>query len=160
MRGFEVAVVGHGAGELGLSPLPGRDGDYAGDLDALLHWGPELVLTMTTAAELDSAGASTLGATLQARGVGWRHLPIEDFGAPRGETLALWPEAATAAREVLAGGGRVLAHCHGGCGRSGMAVLRLMIDAGEAPEAALLRLRAARPCAVETEAQMAWATGA
>ena len=39
-----------------------------------------------------------------------------------------------------------------------MAVLRLMIEAGEAPEVALPRLRAVRPCAVETEAQMTWAT--
>lgn len=158
MRGFQLAAVGVGAGELGLCPLPGRGGDFAGDLDAVLRWGPRLILTMTTAAELDSAGASELGATLEARGVAWHHLPIEDFGAPRGETLRLWPEAANAAREVLEAGGRVLVHCHGGCGRSGMAVLRLMIEAGEAPEAALLRLRAVRPCAVETEAQMAWAT--
>ena len=38
-----------------------------------------------------------------------------------------------------------------------MVVLRLMVDSGEAAEAALDRLRAARPCAVETDAQMAWA---
>ena len=51
----------------------------------------------------------------------------------------------------------MLVHCRGGCGRSGMAVLRLMVEAGEAPEEALARLRAVRPCAVETEAQMDWA---
>ncbi len=38
-----------------------------------------------------------------------------------------------------------------------MAVLRLMVEVGEAPEAALARLRAVRPCAVETEAQRDWA---
>ena len=32
-----------------------------------------------------------------------------------------------------------------------------MIECGEAPEPALKRLRAVRPCAVETEAQMLWA---
>jgi len=57
----------------------------------------------------------------------------------------------------LQGGGRVLIHCRGGCGRSGMAALRLMIESGEEAGAALSRLRALRPCAVETEAQMAWA---
>jgi hypothetical protein len=35
-----------------------------------------------------------------------------------------------------------------------------MIEAGEAPEPALTRLRDARPCAVETKAQMRWAFGA
>ena len=39
-----------------------------------------------------------------------------------------------------------------------MAVLRLMFEAGEDAQAALIRLRAVRPCAVETEAQLAWAS--
>ena len=38
-----------------------------------------------------------------------------------------------------------------------MAALRLMIEVGEDPDAALKRLRAVRACAVETEAQMIWA---
>ena len=58
--------------------------------------------------------------------------------------------ASNAALSALQGKGRVLIHCMGGCGRSGMAALRLMIEAGEAPGAALERLRAVRPCAVET----------
>ncbi len=41
-----------------------------------------------------------------------------------------------------------------------MAVLRLMVEAGEDPDAALARLRAVRPCAVETGAQLTWATAA
>ena len=41
-----------------------------------------------------------------------------------------------------------------------MIALRLMIDSDEAPDTALTRLRAARPCAVETKAQLRWATGA
>ncbi|MFX0541249.1 protein-tyrosine phosphatase family protein [Roseovarius sp. S4756] len=60
------------------------------------------------------------------------------------------------ALSALRGGGRVLFHCPGGCGRSGMAALRLMIAAAEAPDAAQERLRARRPCAVETSAQMRW----
>jgi hypothetical protein len=46
----------------------------------------------------------------------------------------------------------------GGCGRSGTALLRLMVESGEDPIPALTRLRAARPCAVETPAQFAWAS--
>jgi len=37
--------------------------------------------------------------------------------------------------------------------------LRLMVEHGEAPNAALQRLRMVRPCAVETDAQQAWAAG-
>ena len=41
-----------------------------------------------------------------------------------------------------------------------MAALRLMIEAGEKPDRALVRLRALRPCAVETEEQLYWALDA
>ena len=41
-----------------------------------------------------------------------------------------------------------------------MAVLRLLVERGEAAEPALARMRAARGCAVETEAQFRWAASA
>ena len=56
-----------------------------------------------------------------------------DFGVP----VALdWPSVRLQALDVLAAKGRILVHCFGGCGRSGMMVLRLMIASGEAPDAA------------------------
>ncbi|MEQ9014723.1 MAG: protein phosphatase [Roseovarius confluentis] len=157
---YEIAVVGLGAGVLGISPMPGRTGRYQADLSAILHWGADMVLTMTTSEELARVGAMSLGDDLAAAGVNWHHLPIPDFGAPPPETAALWPETSAAAHEVLAIGGRVLAHCYGGCGRSGMALMRLMVEAGEDAEHALARLRDARPCAVEAEEQRAWAAEA
>jgi hypothetical protein len=39
-----------------------------------------------------------------------------------------------------------------------MLVLRLMVETGRPPEEALAQLRWVRPCAVETDAQMDWAT--
>ncbi|MEZ5798536.1 MAG: protein phosphatase [Paracoccaceae bacterium] len=157
--GLSLASLEVGGGWLAISPMPGRGGAYAADLADVLAFGPALVLTMTTPGELAAKGAAGLGADLAARGIGWRALPIADFGVPGPEVLALWPGVAEEVRAVLAGGGRVLVHCMGGCGRSGMAVLRLMVEAGEPPGAALARLRAVRPCAVETEAQFAWAAG-
>ena len=147
------------AGRIGLCPMPGRTGDYGGDLDALISWQPALVVTLTSDIELESAGAERLPADLARAGVTWRHLPVCDFRAPSVETSAHWPEVSSEARGVLARGGAVLAHCYGGCGRSGMALLRLMVDAGEDPESALARLRKARPCAVESAAQFTWAGG-
>jgi protein-tyrosine phosphatase len=159
MSGLVIAELAAGAGRLGLCPMPGRGGDYAGDLATLLAWTPALVLTMTERAELHRAGAGALPDDLARAGIAWHHLPIPDFNAPPATTAARWPDASDRARRVLAGGGGVLAHCHGGCGRSGMAVLRLLVELGEAPESALARLRAVRPCAVETDAQFAWAVG-
>lgn len=144
-------------GVLGISALPGRSGFYQRDLNAILSWGANLVLTMTTAEELSYGDAMGLGTDLGAAGVLWHHLPIPDMGAPPPPTEAAWPEASSAAHDILRGGGRVLAHCYGGCGRSGMALLRLMVETGEEAGAALRRLRHVRPCAVETDAQFDWA---
>ncbi len=154
---YRIAELACGKGWMGIGPMPGRGGVYERDLSTILRWGAGLVLTMTTARELEMSGAGAFGTDLEAADVTWRHLPIPDFGAPPAETDAKWPEVSETAHGVLAEGGRVFAHCYGGCGRSGMALLRLMVETGEDLDPALDRLRAVRPCAVETDAQKAWA---
>lgn len=141
-------------GEIAITPLPGRTRHYSTDWQRLLEWQPKLVISMTSQAELDRKGAGSLGVDLANAGIDWLHLPVADFGVP--EDLN-WPAVRDQALDVLAQKRRVLVHCFGGCGRSGMMVLRLMIAAGEAPDVALARLRQVRPCAVETDAQMDWA---
>lgn len=143
----ELPVAG---GVLALSPMPGRGGDFAGDVARVLVWRPDLVVSMTESAEL----ATDLPGALAAAGIGWRHFPVVDYGVPEAGFDALAAEIAG----VLSGRGRVLLHCMGGCGRSGMVALAVMVRAGEEPAAALARLRAVRPCAVETAAQLAWAS--
>jgi protein-tyrosine phosphatase len=155
---FGIYALVVGAGQIGLSPIPGRFGTYEDNLSAILRWGPDLVLTMTTQAELDRTGAAGFGDDLVAVGIKWRHLPIVDFGAPDMSVQDQWGEVSLDAAAILARGGKILTHCLGGCGRSGMAALRLMVEAGEDPDAALSRLRVARPCAVETDDQFAWAS--
>ena len=154
---FQIAELPLSNGMIGISPAPGRSGAYFSDFAEILRWGADLVLTMTTQAELDRLGAGDFGHDLETAEVRWRHLPVPDFGAPPPEVVAVWPAVSVEAHEVLDGGGRVLAHCFGGCGRSGMALMRLMVEAGEDAGPALERLRDARPCAVEMPAQQAWA---
>lgn len=146
-----------GGGTLALTSMPGRGGDYEGDLDLIAEWKPGLVISMTTEVEMLQDGARSFGIDIQGRASRWAHLPVEDFGAPSAAIHGVWPDLSTAIRQALSGGGRVLVHCRGGCGRSGMIVLRLMVECGEPPDKALDRLRALRPCAVETEDQMTWA---
>lgn len=154
---YQIAEISCESGRIGLAPIPGRTGAYEADLAMLLRWGAGLVLTMTTEPELERAGASGLAADLAAAGVAWRHLPVPDFGAPPPPVDAMWPRVSGEAHALLSHEGRVFVHCFGGCGRSGMAVLRLLVEAGEDVESALARLRIVRPCAVETEEQKAWA---
>ncbi len=157
MAVFAIHALPVARGILALSPLPGRGGQYADDLKLLRNWQPGLAISMTTRAEMVAHGAENLGMDLQDMGTRWVHLPVEDFSIPDPLVAEAWHAASTGALSALEGGGRVLIHCKGGCGRSGMAVLRLMIQAGEDPAAALKRLRTIRPCAIETVAQMQWA---
>lgn len=154
---MEIYGVEAAPGMLGISPMPGVLDGVEADVARIAHWGAGLVLSMTGDGELERAGVGALGPALVARGIAWRHLPVEDWGWPSEEVRCLWPDAAAAAHAVLDAGGRVLAHCRGGCGRSGMAVLRLLVERGEAPRAALARIRAVRSCAVEAPGQYDWA---
>ena len=154
MDGFAIYDFPLAGGTLAIAPMPGRTRHYYTDWLHLLEWRPDLVISMTAQSELDRKGAGTLGTDLQNEGIGWVHFPVPDMGVPLDDR---WSEARVRALGTLAQGGKVLVHCFGGCGRSGMVCLRLMIAAGEPPEAALDRLRRARPCAVETEPQMQWA---
>lgn len=152
---MEIAEIEIGGRQRGICPMPGRTGDYAGDLAVLLAWSPRLVVTLAEAGELAARGAASLPADLAAAEVEWLHLPIPDFGTPPRALRDSWPKVSAQLHRA----DRMVVHCMGGCGRSGMILLRLMIEDGEAPDAALARLRAARPCAVETKAQMRWAIG-
>lgn len=157
MTEFVIHALHVGGGTLALAPLPGASGDYGADMAHLRDWKPALVLTLVTPEEIAECEAFTLGTDLQEAGTRWISFPIQDFGTPAPDQFAGWRDASGMMRAALKGGGRVMIHCKGGCGRSGMVALRLMVETGEAPDTALDRLRAVRPGSVETAAQMAWA---
>lgn len=141
-----------GQGWLGLGPLP-----RAQDVPALVDWGAKLVVSLTPAEEMATLGAAGLADALAQHGVGWLHLPIADFGVPSASVAQYWPDVSTRIAQELKRGARIFVHCRAGCGRSGMVVLRLMVEQGEIPKLALERLRETRDCAVETRAQLDWA---
>jgi protein-tyrosine phosphatase len=153
---IHVVTVANG-GEIGLCRMPGRSGDLAADLGTIAAWSPRLVVSLTETNELAAHGAAGIGAALETSGISHRQFPIIDYGAPEAGDMA-WAALAAELHGALDAGGRVLVHCMGGCGRSGMIALRLMVECGETPDAALARLRTERPCAVETDGQMTWAS--
>ena len=152
---FSISQLLVGAGHLGICPLPGRFSPYDADLVTILEWRPNLVISATTWVEFERDGVSQFPEDLETHKIKWVHFPIVDYGTPEGAQS--WTEISDQAHAVLDGGGRVLTHCYGGCGRSGMVFVRLMREAGKPVEWALKRLREVRPCAVETAAQKAWA---
>lgn len=140
---------------IGICRLPGRYGDLAGDVAQIVEWRAALVVSMTEADEMVAKGAGGLGAALGAAGIGWRHFPIHDYGAPANADLR-WPLLSQELHAALDQGQAVLLHCAGGKGRSGMVALRLLTGRGLAADVALAMIRAVRPGAVETQAQEAW----
>ncbi len=155
---FSISELLVGAGHIGICPLPGRFSSYDADLNTILEWQPNVVITVTTWAELERSAVSQFPGELTNRKIHWVHFPVADYGMPQ-EDVQSWTEISDQAHNVLDAGGRVLIHCYGGCGRSGMVFLRLMREAGEPIDLALKRLRGVRPCAVETAGQKAWAAG-
>lgn len=158
MDDFAIYPMEALGGTLALSPLPGRTRHYGADRDRLLAWRPDIVLTMCEMCELSRKGSASLGEDVTAHGGTWLHVPVADFGIPASGG-DVWDDISKQVRATLGRRGRVLVHCFGGCGRSGMAALRILVDGGMEPGHALAALRRARPCAVETDAQMNWATG-
>ena len=154
---LDISQISLGQGVLGICPMPGRSGLYEADLQTIVRWQPGLVLSMTPLSELERAGAAAFPDDLAQAGIKWLQCPIADFGAPSPAEMPLWDAISQVAHRMLQDKGRILAHCYGGCGRSGMALLRLMCEAGAPVDAALAQLRAVRPCAVETDAQKRWA---
>lgn len=143
-------------GRLAICPLPGKDGDLERDLAAIRLWKADLVVSLAETDEMARAGAATLPRRIGDMGIAHHHFPIRDFDVPSLDDAG-WPPLSKILHEALAAGRSVLFHCMGGKGRSGMIAMRLMIEAGVDPEAALTAIRAARPGAVETAAQEVWA---
>lgn len=95
---------------------------------------------------------------LMAAVVCWRHRPISNTDGSSRDVEGRWPVVAVAALRLLRNGGRVLALGVRGRGRSVMALLRLMVDAGADAVLGLQRLPPVRPCIAEALTQQHWAT--
>lgn len=153
-------VLPVGGGIVALSPLPGAGGDFRGDLEHVTSLRPAFVLCLASQAELEEVGARSLPQAVQDKGTRWVHLPVKAGEAPAGDALAPWTDASTALRRALTGGGRVVIYSKAGAGRAGMVALRLMIEAGEAPDEAEARLLTVHPGAVVPGVQRDWALAA
>ncbi len=78
------------------------------------------------------------------------HLPVADFTPP---SPAQVDRGVAAITEALAAGRRVAVHCAGGRGRTGTLLACYLVHRGLDPDAAIARVREARPGSVETRAQ-------
>jgi protein-tyrosine phosphatase len=116
-----------------------------------------MVVTLTEASEFPTIKPS-LPQRFSTAQYDWLHLPVVDFNVPTAQGNQVWRPALTRMKAVLDQNGKVLVHCRGGRGRSGMVMLKLLILQGQDTKTALARIRRIRAGAVETDAQFHWAT--
>jgi hypothetical protein len=151
---FEIyQLAGIRAGMLGLCRQPVTDADFT-QIDS---WCPNIVITLTGKEEFPTVEKS-LPLQFQDADYDWLYIPVIDFGVPASQDTKLWQNTLVQLHGTLSPGGKVLIHCKGGKGRSGVVLVKLLVMQREAGESALARLRAVREGAVETNDQYKWAT--
>lgn len=142
-------------GAIGMTILPGRrdrDRSLADDLGVIRAEGVSSIVCLITENEFSSYGVPELKSAYAAAGFDTRYLPIADQTAPEasalGETLQ-WMESR------IQKGERVLVHCAGGLGRSGLLAAAYLIEKrGMHSTAAIDLVRQARGMrAIETRRQ-------
>lgn len=152
---------------IGLTFCPGKvqpgaasgawDRDLDLDLDAIEGWGADLVLSLLEREEFDELKVPQrlISEGLRRRGICWLQLPIPDFGTPGADFETQWSrDVGPMLRHRLRYGGAVVLHCKGGLGRTGTIAARLLVELGEStPGEAILRVRKARPGAIENRDQ-------
>ncbi len=146
-------------GRLGLTRAPGRwaagrslDSDVRlrEDVEALarIH-GAKLLVTLVERLELAELG--DLRAEARRARVAWVHFPIPDMWVP--SDVAATRRLVGRMLRTLERGDAVVVHCWGGLGRAGTIAAACLVARGTPPRAAIAAVRAARPGAVQTDAQ-------
>ncbi len=162
IRLCEIARDDAAGGWLAITLAPGKktigsavrwDRDLDTDLDRLVTLGATVLAPLLEDHELRGLAIPGLVEAARARGLEVVRFPIRDAGVPRSMPTTIDYVSGLAAR--VRRGERVVVHCNGGLGRSGLiaacarAALGLDTDAG----AAIAAVREPRPGAIETPAQ-------
>lgn len=146
-------------GRLGLTRAPGRyaegrslDGDerLREDLEVIagLH-GARVLVTLLERFEIGELG--DLRRAARRAGLAWVPFPIPDMWIPG--DLAATRRLVRRLVDRLARGHDVVIHCWGGLGRTGTIAACVLVAAGRPPAHAVALVRAARPGAVQNDAQ-------
>jgi ADP-ribosyl-[dinitrogen reductase] hydrolase len=165
LRIDSVAVPGTG-GLIGMTICPGKD-EYAGmgipvglwkrdldlDLQVIRDWETQALVTLIGDFEFELLSVPELPVKVRELSIRWLHLPIVDVWVPDKAFEEEWERAGEDLRRILRDGGRIVIHCRGGLGRTGLVAARLLIEFGMAPQEAIRRVRAARPGAIQTREQ-------
>ncbi|MEW6330664.1 MAG: cyclin-dependent kinase inhibitor 3 family protein [Pseudomonadota bacterium] len=157
-----VTVPGH-TGLIGLTFCPGKkqktamtgswDRDLEKDLAAIRSWGGSALISLIEAHEYVELEVTELPHACLRYGMAWYGLPIVDGAIPDALWEEKWTKSRSSLHQTLREGGRIVIHCKGGLGRTGLLAARILVEFGLPPYEAIERVRQARPGAIETTQQ-------
>lgn len=137
-----------GAGLI-LTPCPGSKGVEPGTaLVQLKAAGADAVITLMPDAEMASNAVSNLADLCSRIGLQWFHLPIEDEHAPEEEFAVAWSALRPAVHQLLDTDKRVVIHCKGGSGRTGLMAAQILVERGWSVDEATAVVKGMRPNAL------------
>jgi protein-tyrosine phosphatase len=163
---FWVADEAHGQpGRLGLTFAPGKcaystlsaamqQRDLHADLDRLRdHHRVDVLVSLMEEHEYALLGVPTLLAEAAARGIVVEQFTIRDVSVPRADQAEAVTALVGSIRAGLCSGRRVVVHCRGGIGRSGLIASIVVGSYGHEAAEAMAIVRTVQPKAVETRGQ-------
>jgi ADP-ribosyl-[dinitrogen reductase] hydrolase len=149
-----------GQGFLGLTLCPGKKDearnwgrDLGVDLQVIKKWGASTVVTLIEDHEFAMLQVEALGQNIRAMGIDWIHLPIVDVSVPDQRFKTEWVTQGPKLHKRLDAGDRILIHCRGGIGRTGLVAGVLLAERGVSPKNAIEQVRKARLGTIETRQQ-------
>ncbi|PMH45444.1 phosphatase [Vibrio sp. 10N.286.49.B3] len=138
-----------------FTPCPGTKGlDLLASLQQLKAQGVEAVVTAISHEEMQEKSVTTLGDDIQALGMQWHHLVIEDDQAPDANFAELWQKTSPQLHAVLEQGGKVAMHCMGGSGRTGLLAAHLLLECDWETSRIIEEVKALRPGAFTKPVQV------
>lgn len=163
-------VQAHGfPGVIGMTFCPGKvqrgalsgawKRDLETDIAAVRDWGATALINLLQPEEMAVLRVWELPERVVSAGIAYHHLPIEDGGVPDDVAEAAWEGVGADLRRRLRASERIVIHCKGGLGRTGVMAARLLVELGAEPAEAVRLVRKARPGAIENELQERYVLG-
>lgn len=160
---IDAVTVPGSTGLIGLTFCPGKkqkaamtgiwDRDLDKDLATIRSWGGSVLISLIEEHEFVELGVTELPQACLQHGIVWHGLPIVDGAIPDTVWEESWIKIRPSLHQTLREGGRIVIHCKGGLGRTGLLAARILVEFGRSPDEAIRQVRQARPGAIETVEQ-------
>jgi protein-tyrosine phosphatase len=142
---------------IGMSMCPGRNNhknwsrDFDTDLEVLLAHEVQLVVTLMTKTELQKMNLWNMSDRLAAVDVEWIHYPIADKWLPQSNDDFV--TFITVLVDKIQAEKKIVVHCNGGKGRTGLTVVACLIKLGVTQIDAISKIRNVRSGMLQNPAQ-------